>query len=66
MTYVPALDLLSTFGPTKEEALEKTSEAILGYIEAAAKGGLPVPDSPVDAELVSVEISVVSSGPTFM
>ena len=39
VTYVPVLDFLSTFGQTKEEALEKTSEAILGYIEAAAKEG---------------------------
>ena len=37
VTYVPALDFLSTFGETREEALANTREAILGYLEAAAK-----------------------------
>ena len=45
VTYVPALDFLSTYGDTKEEAIENTREAILGYVEAAAKEGLPVPMS---------------------
>jgi len=40
VTYVPALDFLSTYGDTKEEAIENTREAILGYVEAAAKEGL--------------------------
>jgi predicted RNase H-like HicB family nuclease len=43
VTYVPALDYLSTFGETREEAIEQTREAILGYIEAAATEGIPVP-----------------------
>lgn len=37
VTYVPALDFLSTFGETREEALANTREAILGYLEAVAK-----------------------------
>ena len=37
LTYVPALNHLSTYGETKESALAETREAILGYIEAAQK-----------------------------
>ena len=35
VAFVPALNGLSTFGETKEEALANTREAILGYLEAA-------------------------------
>jgi predicted RNase H-like HicB family nuclease len=42
VTYVPALDHLSTFGDTRDEALANTREAILGYLEAARKEGIPV------------------------
>jgi len=42
VTYVPALDHLSTFGETRDEALASTREAILGYLEAAQKEGIPV------------------------
>jgi len=38
VTFVPALDHLSTFGQSREEALASTREAILGYLEAAANG----------------------------
>ena len=55
VTYVPTLNDLSTFGETKEEALANTREAILGYLEAAEKEGLPLPDP---AELVDLEIAV--------
>jgi antitoxin HicB len=58
VTYVPTLDFLSTFGDTREEALANTKEAILGYLEAAAKEGLPVPFDSTRAELVSVEVQV--------
>jgi antitoxin HicB len=37
VTYVPALNYLSTYGDTREEALANTQEAIVGYFEAAAK-----------------------------
>ena len=37
VTYVPALDFLSTYGETKEEAITNTQEAIVGYIEAVTK-----------------------------
>lgn len=56
VTYVPALDFLSTFGETREEALANTREAILGYLEAAKKEGLSLAANNIEAELVSVEI----------
>ena len=37
VTYVPALDHLSTYGETREEALDHTREAILGYLEAVER-----------------------------
>lgn len=58
VTYVPALDYLSTFGETREEALANTEEAILGYLEAAAKEGIPVPTEDTEAELVQVRVAV--------
>ena len=59
VTYVPALDFLSSFGDTKEEAITNTREAILGYIEAAAKEGLPLPSVDTEAELVCINVQVV-------
>ena len=58
VTYVPALDFLSTYGETKEEAITNTREAILGYMEAAAKEGLPFPSVDVEAELVCINVQV--------
>lgn len=55
VTYVPVLNGLSTFGDTREEALCNTREAILGYLEAAEKEGLPVPEV---AELVELQVAV--------
>ena len=40
VTYAPILDYLPTFGETREEALENTREAVIGYLEAAAKDRL--------------------------
>jgi len=45
VTYVPALNHLSTYGETREVALEMTRGAITGYFEAAARGGLTIPGS---------------------
>ena len=56
VTYVPSLDNMSTYGDTRDEALENTKEAILGYVEAAAKEGLPIPIGGPDVELVEVEV----------
>ena len=55
VTYVPTLNGLSTFGETKELALANTREAILGYLEAAEKEGIPLPGP---AELVDLEVAV--------
>jgi len=57
VTYVPSLDFLSTYGETRDEALEQTREAITGYLEAAAKEGIPVPADEA-AELVQLEVAV--------
>ncbi len=57
VTFVPSLDSLSTYGETREEALEQTREAILGYLEAAAKEGLPIPDGDAEPEVVEIEVA---------
>jgi predicted RNase H-like HicB family nuclease len=36
VTHVPALNYISTFGDSREETLENTKEAIVGYLEASA------------------------------
>lgn len=56
VTYVPTLGYLSTYSDTRDEALSQTREAILGYLEAAAKEGLPVPPADADTEVVEVEV----------
>ena len=58
VAYVPTLGGLSTFGDTRDEALERSREAILGYLEAAAKEGLEVPAGDAQAELAAVEVAV--------
>jgi predicted RNase H-like HicB family nuclease len=58
VTYVPALNYLSTFGETREEALANTEEAITGYLETAKKEGIPVPPSNPPAELVQLDVAV--------
>ena len=58
ISYVPDLNYLSTYGETREEAIANTREAILGYLEAAEKEGLPIPDSSHDAELIDVQVAV--------
>lgn len=58
VTYVPALNHLSTFGSTREQALQQTRDAILGYLEAAAKEGIPLPPEPNSSDIVDLEVSV--------
>ena len=53
---MPALSYLSTYGDSRDDALEKTREAIIGYLEASAKEGITVSGANTEAELVSVEI----------
>jgi len=59
VTYVPALDFVSTYGATREEALERTRELIAGYIEMARKEGVTigVPETGQRAELVDLAVS---------
>jgi predicted RNase H-like HicB family nuclease len=56
VAYVPTLDWLSTYGASRAEALERAREAVLGYLEAAAKEGLDVPPGDTKAELTTVEV----------
>lgn len=56
VTYVPALDHLSTFGPTRDQALASTREAILGYLEAAEKEGIDLKIEPTSAELIQIAV----------
>ena len=55
VTYVPALNGISTFGETKTEALDNTREAIQGYLEAAEKEGVPIPGP---LEVIDLEVAV--------
>jgi antitoxin HicB len=57
VTYVPALNHLSTYGDTRDEALEQTRDAIAGYLEVAAAEGIPVPDLDSDIEVTEVEVA---------
>ena len=58
VTYVPALDHISTFGDTREEALANTRELILGYLEATAKEGMPMPAGAPELELIDLEVAL--------
>lgn len=56
---VPALDHLSTYGETRQAALDHTREAILGYLEAAGKAGVPVPRTGgPEPSIVEFEVSL--------
>lgn len=55
VSYVPTLGL-STYGDTRDEALEQTREAIVGYLEAAAKESLPIPSADAQSEVVDMEV----------
>ncbi len=59
VTYVPALGFASTHGATRAEALERTRELIVGYLEAAEREGIPVEIPPPNhhAEIVELPIS---------
>jgi predicted RNase H-like HicB family nuclease len=58
VSHVPSLNHLSTYGETREEALAETKDAILGYLEAAEKEQIDVPESQGSVELVEVEIGI--------
>ena len=56
VTYVPSLDYLSTFGDTQEQAIENTRDAIVGYLEAAARAGIAVPEGSPEAKLIDIAV----------
>jgi predicted RNase H-like HicB family nuclease len=58
VTYVPALDNLSTFGETPDEAIENTREAVLGYLEAAAIEKIDVDAGTPPLQQFAIEVSV--------
>src|ERR1700691_3322412 len=43
VTYVPELNGISTFGETQEQALERTRDMILAYLESVEELQLPIP-----------------------
>ncbi|HVM16688.1 MAG TPA: type II toxin-antitoxin system HicB family antitoxin [Gaiellaceae bacterium] len=57
LTLVPSLESLATYGDTRDDALDQTRDAILGYLEAAAKEGLLVPEVALQPDLVELEIT---------
>ena len=57
VTYVPSLNHLSTYGETEAEALERTREAIAGYLEAAEKEGLSVPSDSPEPRIVDLQVA---------
>jgi len=57
VTFVPGLDSLSTYGETREEAVEQTREAIIGYLEATEREGLAVRGAEIEAEVVELEVA---------
>ena len=57
VTFVPWLDDISTWGKSKEEALDNTRVAIAGYLEALKKEGLPLPPSKA-VEIADVVVAV--------
>lgn len=57
VSFVPSLDSLSTFGETREEAIEQTREAIAGYLEAAEKESLSVPSADLEPEIIELEVA---------
>ena len=54
---VPALNNLSTYGDTYQEAVDKCREAMLGFFEASDKEGLPLPLNAVEAEILLASLT---------
>lgn len=52
---VPALPGCNTYGKTRDEALERSQEAIAGFIEALEIAKMPLPQS--DVEVAEVVVS---------
>jgi predicted RNase H-like HicB family nuclease len=54
---VPALNNLSTYGDTYQEAADRCREAILGFLEASDKEGLPLPLAPADTQILLASLT---------
>ena len=54
---VPTLNNLSTYGDTYQDAVDKCREAILGFLEASEKEGLPLPLNHVEAEILLASLT---------
>jgi antitoxin HicB len=48
IAHVPVLNGLATQGETLEEAREMAKDAIVGYLEALAKDGVPAPSEAME------------------
>jgi predicted RNase H-like HicB family nuclease len=59
VSYVPRLNWLSTYGKSRARAVARTREAVIGYLQAAEKEGLTVPEDDEQIELTSVEVAAV-------
>jgi predicted RNase H-like HicB family nuclease len=62
VTYVPSLDYLSTFGETQDQAIANTRDAIVGYLEAAARVGIDVPKGSPEAKLIDIAVPMPMAG----
>ncbi|MDA8330350.1 MAG: type II toxin-antitoxin system HicB family antitoxin [Candidatus Dormibacteraeota bacterium] len=58
--HVPALPGCHTQGDTVPEALAHAEEAIIGYLEALASDGLPLPEEREPAQAITVAVRVPS------
>lgn len=58
VTDVPALNQLSTYGETRQDALDQTREAILGFLEAARQEGIPLTGTEARSEVVDLEVAI--------
>ncbi|MBI3469929.1 MAG: hypothetical protein HY013_01065 [Candidatus Solibacter usitatus] len=55
---VPALNRISTYGETYQEAVDKCREAMLGFFEASEKEGMPLPLTPAEAEMLLASLTI--------
>ena len=56
VTYLPALNMLSTYGETREESLVMTEEAIQGYLGVVEQEGIAVLGGARTVELVQLDV----------
>ncbi len=52
---VPALPGCVTYGATRREALKRAQEAVLGFVEAMARAGDPIPEQTRPVEVYQVQ-----------